>query len=314
MDDQTQSFADLPAEVAALRARVAELETLETEHRRSEQVQSALYRIADAASAATDMPEFYTAMHSIVGELMFANHFFIALYDDARQMVSFPFHRDDIDTEGWPAAHVWLPIGAEKTRGMTGYVLRTGQPALIIAETYAEPIRQGEIEPVGVPPVDWLGVPLKTEGRTLGVVAVQSYREDIRYTEQDKALLSFVAQHIATALSRARAIEETRQRNAELAIVNEVGQALASELEMDALIQLTGEQVRQTFVADVAASRQRQSRTGGSLPTDLGDDTGRDQQPARSVVARPAANTQSRQCDRGRFRSRSAARDLSGRG
>src|SRR2546430_234378 len=110
MDDQPQSVA----EVAALRARVAELEALEAERERAEQVQAALYRIADAASAAEDMPEFYAAMHRIVGELMYANYFYIALYDDARQMVSFPFYVDEVDTEDWPAPHVWLPMGADK--------------------------------------------------------------------------------------------------------------------------------------------------------------------------------------------------------
>jgi len=249
MDDQRRTNAQLPVEVAALRARVAHLEALEAERWRAEQVQSALYRIADAASAATELADFYAAMHSILGELLYANHFYIALYDDARQMLSFPFYVDEVDTEDWPTPHAWFPIGADYTRGMTGYVLRTGRPALITPEVYAELSRQGEIEQVGVPPVDFLGVPLKTEGRTLGVVAVQSYREDIRYTEQDKALLTFVGQHIATALSRARAIEETRQRNAELAIVNEVGQALAQQLDFQAIIELVGERVRAIFDA-----------------------------------------------------------------
>jgi PAS domain S-box-containing protein len=249
MDDQTLTNSQLPAEVAALRARVAELEALQAERERAEQVQSALYRIADAASAATDMPGFYAAMHSIVGELMYAKNFYIALYDDVRQMLNFPFYVDEVDMEDWPAPHAWFSMGAYHTRGMTGYVLRTGRPVLITPEAYAALSRQGEIERVGVPAVDFLGVPLKTEGRTLGVVAVQSYREEIRYTEQDKALLSFVAQHIATALSRARAIEETRQRNAELAIVNEVGQALAQQLDFQAIIDLVGERVRAIFDA-----------------------------------------------------------------
>jgi GAF domain-containing protein len=250
MNDQAATGTEASAEVAALRARVAELEALEAERRRAEQVQSALYRIADAASAATDMPEFYAAMHRIIGELMYANHFYIALYDEARQKVSFPFYVDEVDTEGWPAPHVWLPIGAEKTRGMTGYVLRTGRPALITAETYAELLRQGEIERVGVPPVDWLGVPLITEKRTIGVVAVQSYSEDIRYTEQDKALLTFVAQHIATALSRARAIEETRQRNAELAIINSVGEAMTQQLDVRTITRIVGDKVREIFAVE----------------------------------------------------------------
>jgi PAS domain S-box-containing protein len=249
MTKQTPTNGQHSGEIAALRRRVAELEALEIERRRGEQIQSALYRIADAASAATDMPEFYAAMHRIVGELMYADYFYIALYDEARQMINYPFYRDTVDSESWPAAQVWLPMGAEWARGMTAYVLRTGQPALITPEVSAELIRQGEIEHQGVPAVDWLGVPLKTEGQTLGAVVVQSYSEDIRYTEQDKELLAFVAQHIATALSRARAIDETRQRNDELAIINSVQQGLAAQRDFQVIIDLVGERVRAIFDA-----------------------------------------------------------------
>ena len=52
-----------------------------------------------------------------------------------------------------------------------------------------------------------------------------------------------------SALTRARAIEETRQRNAELALVNEIGQALAQQLDFDAIIELVGERVRAIFDA-----------------------------------------------------------------
>src|SRR5215207_1038529 len=172
MTKQTPTNGQHSREIAALRQRVAELEALEAERRRAEQVQSALYRIIDAASAATNMPEFYAAMHRIVGELMYADYFYIALYDEARQMINYPFYRDTVDSESWPAAQVWLPMGAEWARGMTAYLLRTGQPALITPEVSAELIRQGEIEHQGVPAVDWLGVPLKTEGQTLGIVVV----------------------------------------------------------------------------------------------------------------------------------------------
>src|SRR5215212_9122184 len=110
MNDQAATGTEAGAEIATLRRRVAELEALEAERRRSEHLQSALYRIADAASAATDMPEFYAAIHRIVRELMYADYFYIALYDEARQMINYPFYRDTIDSESWPAPHVWLPV------------------------------------------------------------------------------------------------------------------------------------------------------------------------------------------------------------
>ena len=94
-----------------------------------------------------------------------------------------------------------------------------------------------------------MAAPLRTDDRTIGLVVAQSYREDRVHTQRDLELLTFVAQHIATALTRARAIEETRQRNAELAIVNEIGAALAQQLDFDAIIELVGERIRGIFEA-----------------------------------------------------------------
>src|SRR5438034_1530633 len=112
---------------------------------------------------------------------------------------------------------------------------------------------QGEIELLGVTVHDssWLGVPLKAEGRTVGVLTVQSYTKDVRYSEHDKELLAFVGQHVGGALSRARAIEETRQRNAELALINSVQEALAGELELQAIYDVVGDNLRDVFDAQV---------------------------------------------------------------
>jgi hypothetical protein len=37
------------------------------------------------------MQEFYAAVHGIVGELMYAENFFISLYDEERQLVNWPY-------------------------------------------------------------------------------------------------------------------------------------------------------------------------------------------------------------------------------
>jgi PAS domain S-box-containing protein len=80
---------------------------------------------------------------------------------------------------------------------------------------------------------------------------VQSYTRDVQYSEEDKELLAFVGQHIGVALSRARAIEETRQRNAELALINGVQEALAGELELQAIYEVVGDKIQKTFDAQV---------------------------------------------------------------
>ena len=109
----------------ALKRRVHELEA-------QAQVDAALYRIAQAAGTVTDMQEFYAAMHGIVGELMDASNFYIALYDDERQMINFPYFVDEVDTD-IPDPNVWEPFGVGNARGTTAYLLRVGEPLLIDA-------------------------------------------------------------------------------------------------------------------------------------------------------------------------------------
>ena len=80
---------------------------------------------------------------------------------------------------------------------------------------------------------------------------MQSYTKEVEYTEQDKELLAFVGQHVGAALSRARAIEETRQRNAELALINSVQEALAGELDLQAIYDVVGDKIQEVFDAQV---------------------------------------------------------------
>ncbi|HET7473875.1 MAG TPA: GAF domain-containing protein [Candidatus Limnocylindrales bacterium] len=240
---------DPPLDVASLRARLAELEAREAEHARSERVQTALYRIAEAASAASDLGAFYREVHATVAMLMHAENFYIALYDEARQAINFPYYIDAVDLDV-PDPNLWEPFGVGNARGQTAYVLRTGEPMRLDARAHEELVARGEIELVGTrSDGEWLGAPLLADGRPVGVVVCQTYTRDQRYAPGDLELLAFVGQHIGSALTRVRAIEETRQRNAELALVNEIGEALAKQLEFDAIIDLVGNRVRELFDA-----------------------------------------------------------------
>jgi PAS domain S-box-containing protein len=215
------------------------------------QVQDALYRIAELASAAQDMQEFYRAIHEVVGELMYAKNLYIALYDEERSLINWAYSVDERD-ETRPDPSQWLAFGEAAARGTTAYVLRTGEPQHLSGEQITELAQLGEIELLGELSEDWLGVPLKSaEGRTVGVLVLQSYTKGIGYTEQDKDLLAFVGQHVGSALSRARAIEETRQRNAELALINSVQDALAGELDMQAIYDVVGDKIQEIFDAQV---------------------------------------------------------------
>ena len=85
---------------------------------------------------------------------------------------------------------------------MTEYVLRTGQPLLASPEVFEVLSLKDEVESIGTPSIDWLGVPLKSGETTFGAIVVQSYTESVRYADKEREILTFVSQHIATAIQR----------------------------------------------------------------------------------------------------------------
>jgi two-component system cell cycle sensor histidine kinase/response regulator CckA len=175
------------------------------ESKRAQTLSSALYRIAERTSSAADLQGFYAAIHNIVGELMNARNFYIALYDPATQLLSFPHFVDEADNAPTPK-----PLG----RGLTEHVLRTGESLLATPEVFEDLVRRGEVELIGAPSVDWLGVPLRAGNQTFGVLVVQSYSEDVRFCERDREILAFVSQQLASAIDHKRHEEALRRSEA----------------------------------------------------------------------------------------------------
>ena len=173
--------------------------------KQAQTLSSALYRIAERTSSAADLQGFYASIHNIVGELMNARNFYIALYDPATQLLSFPHFVDEVD--GAPAPK---PLG----RGLTEYVLRTGEPLLASPEVFDMLVRRGDVELIGAPSLDWMGVPLRAGGETFGVLVVQSYSNDVRFGERDKEILTFVSQQLASAIDHKRHEEALRRSEA----------------------------------------------------------------------------------------------------
>jgi GAF domain-containing protein/CheY-like chemotaxis protein len=226
--------------------RIAELEAQVARQGGAAETQAALYRIAELASTAQDLDEFYRGIHAILGELIYAENMYIALVDEGRRQIRFAFYVDSVDTD-WPDPRAWEPYGQGHATGITGYIVRTGEPVHLSRAGIEAMVAAGELKPLGELASDFLAVPLTTEGRTVGVLALQSYGDDIAYTTQDEQLLAFVGQAIGSALDRARNATEIRQRNAELAVVNEIGAALARQLDFHAVIELVGDRIRSIF-------------------------------------------------------------------
>ncbi len=184
-----------------------ELRSEVVERQRAEQLQRALYRIAELSIAADTLEQFYATVHEEVGSLLYARNFFIALLSEDGDEIHFPYSIDERDTQRVPR---------KLARGLTEYVLRTGKPLLVDRDAIRKLEKADEVHSIGTPSVCWLGVPLMRDERTVGVIVVQSYSPDIHYAERDQELLTFVSFHIASGLLRKRAQENLKAAYAEL--------------------------------------------------------------------------------------------------
>jgi len=174
-----------------------------TDRKRNEQLQQALYRISEEAASAEDLDSFYRSLHQIVGELIPAKNFYIALWDPVARKITLPYFCDEIAPQP--------PESIRAEKGLAGYVLRTGQPLLATREMVRELADAGEVQRSANPSMVWLGVPLKINSNTIGALVVQTYDENIRYGEQEKGILVFVSQHLAGAIQRKRNQEALRE-------------------------------------------------------------------------------------------------------
>ena len=165
------------------------------EHKRSNRVRDAIYRISQAVISTDCIEALYPAIHQILGDLISAENFYIAFYDPASDLIHYPYYRDQCDEQ---------PPAAKPGRGLSEYVMRTGTPQLVTPEVFTNLVQQGEIELVGTKPMDWLGAPLKVEDRIIGVMAVQSYSDEIRFDQENYNFFKFVSTQVALAIEYKR--------------------------------------------------------------------------------------------------------------
>ncbi|QSX78206.1 bifunctional diguanylate cyclase/phosphodiesterase [Agrilutibacter solisilvae] len=190
--------------------RTRELTEEVRERQRGERLQAALYSIADLASSELDMREMLRRIHAVVGELMYARNFYIALYSAQRNTLRFIYFADEKDTNMY---NTELEVPIEQMRSsLTLGLIRRGQAVRGSARHVAELLQVPGGIGLGTPAEDFLGVPLVAEGEVRGAVVVQTYDPTVHYTEEDSALLSYVAQHILTALARKKVQAELERR------------------------------------------------------------------------------------------------------
>ncbi len=220
---------------------------------RSESLQRALFAISDLAGSDHDMPDMLRGIHAIIGTLMYAENMFIVLHDPEADTLRFLYFVDVEDPDP-PSDDRELPMNS-MARSLTWYLLRDGKPLMGNPEQLRSQV-SGPLAVIGPDSHDWLGVPMLRDGHAQGAIVVQSYREGIGFSADDRNLLDFVGSHILIALERKLGKDELEQRvrlrTFELAEANEVLQLEIIERQRTERLQVALFEIAELATADIS--------------------------------------------------------------
>jgi diguanylate cyclase (GGDEF)-like protein/PAS domain S-box-containing protein len=176
----------------AEQARVAVARDI-SDRKRDEAMRLAAHAISDATYETADMPALLRTIHQIIGGLLPANNFFLALYDAQKDELAFPYYADQCNAAPKPQR---LEGGA-----LCAEVIRSGRPLWITPESRMSPDLLAKPD-VGPGTLYWLSVPLQGRNGMVGALVVRGYSHAVQYTEQDMRLLQFISIQVAAAIER----------------------------------------------------------------------------------------------------------------
>jgi GAF domain-containing protein/DNA-binding response OmpR family regulator len=111
-------------------------------------------------------------------------------------------------------------------------------------------------------PKSALFVPLIIGEKATGYLSLQNIDKENAFSESDVFLLETLASSMSSALENAHLLKETEQRTAELAVINSVQDALAKEMDIQAIYDLVGNRIRELFDAQAVGIGTFDNKTG----------------------------------------------------
>lgn len=182
-----------------------------TQIKKSQLVQSMMLKISSAVNTVEEIDDLYYEIHQAVKELMKADNFYIALYDEDSEILSFPYFVDEYDEK---------PEPRKAGRGLTEYIIRSGKAHLIDAALDSALRKLGETNLIGESSKIWLGVPLRIGEKTIGAIVVQDYEDASTYGQEELQILNYVSEQIANAIFKKNSEQQLKLFSKELQETN----------------------------------------------------------------------------------------------
>ncbi|MBK9391566.1 MAG: PAS domain S-box protein [Bacteroidetes bacterium] len=182
-----------------------------TERKRIDLEKEVINNIIRGVTTTSDLEEFMKLVHVSLSKIVMAENIVIALWDFEKTQFIFPYFIDKYDD---------IPLPSTMEKSCTSYIFRTGKPLVFTQEVFERLINENIVEEVGRPSPSWVGIPLKTPSKIIGVLVLQDYEHENVYTEKDVEFLESVGGQIAVAIERRQSEEAIKVKNEMLQVTN----------------------------------------------------------------------------------------------
>jgi len=182
-----------------------------TLRRRAEAAQNLYYSIAQSNLNTKNIQEFLSQVHQNLQKNIYANNFFVAVFEPEANNIYFPYHVDEYYEKD--KNYLSRKLG----NGLIEYSMVQNKPLILNKIDIENLIEQQKIFIYGtrLPAVQMM-VPLKINEKTIGVIGIKSYSDEHKFSSRDLELLEFVSGQIAIAMERKKAEQDLLLQTARL--------------------------------------------------------------------------------------------------
>jgi signal transduction histidine kinase len=195
-----------------------------TSDKKHEIVQRTILKILNAGNSALSIESLCDYLYKTVVDIIPVNNFYVALYDKSKQLLSFPYYKDDFNTK---------PVDRKFGNGLTEYVIRTKKTLYLNRDKIIHFLRKGYIASLEVPVAGWLGVPLLIHEDIGGAIVIKEYHEEHKLNEDAKEIMELVSYPISRAIERAIVDEERKKYTEKLLELNKAKDKFFSIISHD---------------------------------------------------------------------------------
>jgi HD-GYP domain-containing protein (c-di-GMP phosphodiesterase class II)/PAS domain-containing protein len=210
---------------------------IEEELKRKLQEITALHGIATASSESTSVDELIERTTQLLGETLYPDNFGLLIVDENLQTICpHPSYRG-ISTA---ALKLVEPIH----KGITGRAVRTGLPQRV-----SQVKKDKDYIQIKTDTLSELVVPIKINGKTIGVVNTESTLENA-YSETDENFLLTFSNQLAISIERMHLLEAQLRQTREITALYETAISISGLLDTEKLINRVYLQVSDLFPLD----------------------------------------------------------------